>query len=76
MKVGDIVMFTGGGRYAKYFWGQMGEVIRYVKKSDKLVYDVEGPSFCRVKWFQPVPYLGRVSTISDLNADCFEVISE
>ncbi len=73
MKVGDIVMFTDNGRYSSWFWGQLATVIKHTPKDPATG---RTRSSCRVRWFQPVEYHGRKTTISDFGSDCFEVISE
>ncbi len=66
MKVGDLVMFTCNGTYAKWFYGKMGicENSSPEKKS------------CRVRWLEPVEYHGRFTSCSDFSWDRFEVHSE
>lgn len=66
MKPGDIVMFTDTGPYAKWFFGQLAEVVNYT-------HHTEGRSSCRVKWLEPVKYFDSHSTISDFSSDKFEV---
>ena len=68
MKVGDLVMFTDKGRYAKWFFGQLGEV-------QSCGYSSNGKLHCRVKWLQPVKYFDGFATVSDFGADKFEVCS-
>ena len=55
MKVGDIVMFTDEGRYAKWFYGRLAvcEASTPEKKS------------CRVRWLEPVLYYGKYTSVSD-----------
>lgn len=67
MKVGDLVMFTDEGTYAKWFWGQLATVERYT------VHPTTGRASCRVKWIQPVLYHDRYAYISDFDAKRFEV---
>jgi hypothetical protein len=71
MEVGDIVMFVDSGRYAKWFYGKLGEVTSYtaVAKSD-------GQAHCAVRWIQPVEYSGRWTSKSHFKASCFEVYQE
>ena len=71
MKIGDIVMFVDNGRYAKWFYGKLGEVTNYtaVAKSDGLPH-------CAVRWLQPVEYHGRYTSKSHFKASCFEVSRE
>ena len=68
MKVGDLVMFIDEGRYAKWFFGQMGEVVNYV------IRDSDGAAYCRVKWIRPVPYFNSYTGESSFSADKFKVI--
>jgi hypothetical protein len=70
MKLGDVVMFTDKGTYAKWFFGQIGIITAGPSKSK------DGIKHVRVKWAQPIPYHDRVATISDFAADKFEVASE
>ena len=72
MKVGDIVMFVDEGRYAKWFWGCLGTVVNYTPKGRETG---KKRASCRVQWMTPVPYHGRMTSISDFSADSFEVIS-
>ena len=65
MRVGDIVMFVDKGRYAKWFFGQLAEVISYTPVGS------DGRPHCRVKWLQPVKYHTQKATISDFSADKF-----
>ena len=67
MKVGDLVMFVDEGRYAKWFYGQMGIVESYTEKGS------DGKAHCRVSWLQPVKYFNGFSTVSDFTADMFKV---
>ena len=68
MKVGDMVMFTDEGRYAKWFYGQLAEIIHYSPVGS------DGKAHCRVRWLQPVEYFGRYAQISDFSVDKFEGI--
>ena len=67
MCVGDIVMFTGQGVYARWFFGQLG-IAESVSQSKS------GEWHCRVKWMQPVLYHGRYTSSSDFRVDNFDVI--
>lgn len=70
MDIGNIVIFTDEGRYAKYFFGQFAEVISSsISKST-------GKEHVRVKWRLPVRYFDRHSTISDFSADKFTLVSK
>ena len=70
MKLGDLVMFNNTkSRYAKWFYGQFAVV-------DSISYTLDGKTYSRVKWLQPVKYFDRVSTYSDFAADNFEVCNE
>ena len=70
MKVGDVVMFVDKGVYAKWFYGQIGTVVRYTPKGS------DGKPHCRVRWLQTVDYHGKMQcTVSDFAADKFEVYS-
>ena len=75
MKVGDLVMFTDKGRYAKWFFGQMAIV-----ESLSAIASTSKPNketvHCRVKWLQPVKYFNKFATISDFSADMFQVYNE
>jgi hypothetical protein len=70
MKSGDIVMFVDNGRYAKWFFGQLAEVIHYThpEESD------DGKAHCRVRWLQSVNYHGSFASISDFPTDKFEIV--
>jgi len=70
MKKGDIVMFTDKGRYARWFYGQLGTITNYTPDGS------DGKSHCRVKWLHPVKYFTRHTSTSDFCAEYFEVISE
>ena len=72
MKVGDVVMFVDEGRYARWFYGQIGVVERYVDETKS----ADGKAHVRVRWIQPVPYHGRFATISNFGANNFEVFNE
>ena len=67
MKVGDAVMFICNGRYAKWFFGQMGVVESYTP------HGADGNAYCRVRWMNPVSYFDRVTAVSSFRADKFEV---
>ena len=66
MKVGDLVMFVDEGRYAKWFYGQLG--ICESSKPEKKA--------CRVRWLQPVKYFNSFTSKSDFGWDKFEVYDE
>ena len=68
MKPGNIVMFVDEGRYARWFWGQLGTVVdaRVNKK---------GEEYCRVQWVQPALYHDSHTTYSSFRANCFKVIT-
>ena len=66
MKEGDLVMFIDEGRYAKWFYGQLGIV-------DSCSYTKEGKLHCRVSWLQPVKYFESMTLTSDFPADNFKV---
>ena len=66
MKINDVVMFTNQGRYAKWFYGQIGVITRISKSKS-------GEEHCRVQWMQPVPYFEKFSTISDFPLSYFEI---
>jgi len=66
MKDGDRVMFVGRGRYAKWFFGQLGTVVHYT-------YHPDGRSSCRVRWLNPIKYHDRFTSVSDFRADQFEI---
>ena len=65
MKVGDVVMFVDEGRYAKWFFGQVGEVTSYSASK------ISGKGHCRVKWLKPIKYHDTYTEISDFSADMF-----
>lgn len=69
MKIGDLVMFTDDGTYAKWFYGQMGIV-------ESTNYAKDGKLHCRVSWLNPVKYFDRFTTTSDFAADKFQVCQE
>jgi hypothetical protein len=63
--IGDMVMFDPeGGRYAKYFGGSMATI-------ESISYASDGKLHFRVRWLKPVPYFGKMATISDFSADKF-----
>ena len=70
MKINDIVMFVDEGRYAKWFFGQLGIVKHFTKVG------LDGKSHCRVEWLTPVPYHGQLSTVSDFAADKFNMMND
>ena len=70
MKVGDLVMWTGEGRYARWFFGRLATVTRYTSAADAQ----NDHAHCRVKWVDPVKYHDRYTSVSDFRADNFEVI--
>ena len=69
MKIGDVVMFIDKGTYAKWFFGQIGivEIFRIYSK---------GEPYCKVRWLSPVPYFGKMTTVSSFSADKFEAYNE
>jgi len=67
MKIGDLVMFIDEGKYARWFFGQMGIVENYTPTGS------DNRSHCRVRWLQPVNYGRSCTTFSDFSADKFEV---
>ena len=69
MKIGDVVMFIDEGTYAKWFFGQIATVEVYRINS-------KGEPYCKVRWLQPVPYHGKLATVSSFSADKFEVFNE
>jgi len=74
VKVGDMVMFVGEGRYAKWFFGHIAVVKSVFERSNAL----KPPStryHCRVEWLHPVNYHGKFATVSDFDAEKFEVLS-
>ena len=66
MKIGDVVMFVDTGRYAKWFFGQLGRVKRHTLTAD-------GKAYCHIEWLQPVRYFDSEVTVSNFSADKFEV---
>ena len=70
MKPGDIVMFIDEGTYAKWFFGQLAQVVNYTPVGS------DGKAHCRVQWLNPVPYFDKVTTVSDFSADKFQHYSE
>jgi hypothetical protein len=66
MKVGDVVMFTDEGTYAKWFYGKIGicESSHPEKQS------------CRVRWIEPVSYHGRLTSVSDFSWNSFDTYNE
>jgi len=70
MEAGNIVMFTSEGTYAKYFFGQLAEVVSSsIAKSS-------GKEHVRVKWQSPVRYFDSHTTTSDFSADKFTLVSK
>ncbi len=68
MKVGDVVMFTDQGRYAKWFYGRIG-VITHMSKNKS-----SGQEHCRVQWVtEPVEYHDRMTSYSDFPLAYFEI---
>ena len=72
MKVGDVVMFTDTGTYAKWFFGRLGVIERYTP--GELFGNSTGS--CRVRWMNPVPYHDKMTTVSDFSIDKFETANE
>ncbi|OUU74749.1 MAG: hypothetical protein CBC29_06360 [Methylococcaceae bacterium TMED69] len=70
MKVGDVVMFTDSGTYARWFLGQMGIVEKYTPVAS------DGRAHCSVAWLKPVKYHDRYTSHSNFSADKFEVYNE
>tara|TARA_Y100000310_G_C20036949_1_gene514392 strand:- start:270 stop:479 length:210 start_codon:yes stop_codon:yes gene_type:complete len=68
MKIGDLVIFTDEGSYAKWFFGKIGIVTSYNDKG------TNGPA-CSVNWIQPVKYMDRFTSKSNFSADKFTVYS-
>ena len=68
MKIGDIVMFVDQGKYAKWFYGQLGRV-------ESINYDASGKLHCRVSWLQPIKYFNNMTLVSDFAVDKFKVCS-
>jgi hypothetical protein len=70
MNRGNIVMFTGQGVYAKYFFGQFAVVVSSsISKSSK-------KEFLRVEWLSPVKYNKGNTKTSDLLADKFILVAK
>ena len=69
MKVGDLVVFMDNGRYAKWFYGQMGVV-------ESCAYSRKGKLYCSISWLQPVKYFDSMTTNSSFPAEWFEVHGE
>ena len=63
-------MFSDLGRYAKWFYGQLGFITNYTPKG------ADGKPHCTVTWLQPVEYHGKYTKVSHFGSDKFEVISE
>ena len=70
MKLGDVVMFTDKGIYARWFFGQLGVITAGPSLSKT------GTTHIRVEWIQPITYHDSKTTVSDFNADKFEVANE
>jgi hypothetical protein len=69
MKKGDLVMFIDDtGRYAKWFFGQMGELDKDPSKG------TDGKLHVSISWLRPVKYHDSHATISHFSADKFRVI--
>jgi len=68
MKKGDMVMFTDEGTYAKWFYGQIGEVENDAKKGN------DGKMHVSIRWLRPVKYHNKYTTKSHFSADMFRVI--
>ena len=66
MVPGEIVMFVGTDRYAKWFFGQLAQVVNYTPQGS------DGNAYCRVRWINPVPYYGKLAKVSDFRADKFQ----
>tara|TARA_B100000282_G_scaffold283596_1_gene247387 strand:+ start:493 stop:756 length:264 start_codon:yes stop_codon:yes gene_type:complete len=75
MQIGDIVMFSCEGTYAKWFFGQLAVV-----KNVSVVNDRNDPSksstHFRVEWLSPVRYFDKYATISDFSADKFTLFDK
>ena len=69
MKVGDLVMFTNEGAYAKWFFGRIG-------KAETITYGRDGKLYCRVRWIQPVSYHKMTTLCSDFPVDYFEIAND
>ena len=74
MKVGDMVMFIDKGRYAKWFFGHMAVVQSVFERSDTSKPPITR-CHCRVEWLHPVKYHDKFATVSDFDAEKFEVLS-
>ena len=68
MKAGDIVMFIDEGRYAKWFYGQLGEIERDATRGQ------DGRMHVSVKWFRPIKYFDRTTSTSHFSTDMFRMI--
>jgi len=66
MKKGDVVMFVDEGRYAEWFYGQLGIVEKATEKTRS----------CRVRWLEPVKYFNNYTSYSDFGWDNFQVHTE
>ena len=66
MKIGDVVMFVDTGRYAQWFFGQLGRVKRFTPTA------ADGKAYCHIEWLQPVKYFDSEVTVSNFSADKFE----
>lgn len=67
MKIGDVVMFTDMGRYAKWFYGRIGAITHISSSRD-------GKKHCRVQWITgPVEYHDRLTPYSDFPLSYFEI---
>ena len=64
MKVGEIVMFVDEGRYARWFFGQLGKI-------ESMNESQSGERHCRVRWLQPVKYHGKYTSVSDFGIKNF-----
>ncbi len=62
MQVGEVVMFVGQGRYAKWFYGKLGICEKTTPKKKS----------CRVRWLEPVLYHGKYTSVSDFMWKNFE----
>ena len=70
MDIGNFVMFTSKGRYAKYFFGQFAEVV------SSSISKTTGKEHVRVKWNSPVKYFDSYTAVSDFSADKFTLVSK
>lgn len=68
MKKGDMVMFMDEGRYAKWFFGQIGELEKDPREGS------DGKMHVSVKWLRPVKYHDKYTPKSHFCADKFRVI--